>query len=415
MLHRFSLFVFFLSVVAFCGPSFADDVPLDSVMHLFVQNPDTDTSKKLDFDETSAKAKIVANYRDSLEKERFYAMYYRNTIEDLLNKGEIERLKTVVEEAELFDRNASTFHVFYANDILVIKYFLKDYDFLAQVDYIKDLLNSSIHADMRSALYRTLKREIETGKIEENLREVPNESDRVFVYIILNSLFENKKGVSQLIEKYKYQLTDEKQLYFLVTRFWQKEDFDTKNYAAFSWGAAIIKPVGSLADKVGWMPGMYIGIDFIRNDFLYEWFMDINGCQNKEPDSLQFYDMRWDFNFGYTFIKNKNVFFYGYATVGFGMNAFNIRGKSVGDKANDDMPYQFYPAFGAGAIVDLFFTDKGRIHNGLRFRTGIRSIFSGDVLKASGVRLYASIEWTFREYSKKQVDFDYSFREKGVK
>jgi hypothetical protein len=79
------------------------------------------------------------------------------------------------------------------------------------------------------------------------------------------------------------------------------------------------------------------------------------------------------------------------------------------------MPYQFYPTFGAGAIVDLFFTDKGRIHNGLRFRTGIRSIFSGDVLKASGVRLYASIEWTFREYSKKQVDFDYSFREKGVK
>lgn len=415
MLHRFLFIVILLSVVALGRPSSVNDVPLDSVMHLFVQNSDTDTSKKLDLAETSAKVEIVSNYRDSLEKERFYAMYYRNTIENLLNKGEVESLKKVVEEAELFDRNASAFHVFYANDILVVKYFLKDFEFLAQVDYVKGLLNSSIHADLRSALYSTLKREIETGKIEETLREIPNESNRVFVYIILNSLFENNWGVSQLIEKYKYKLTDEKQLYFLVTRFWKKEDFDTKNYAAFSWGAAIIKPVGSLANKVGWTPGMYVGIDFIRNDFLYEWFMDINGCQNKEPDSLQFYDMRWDFDFGYTFIKTKNVFLYGYATVGFGMNAFNVRGKGVGDKANDDLPYQFYPTFGAGAMVDLFFTEKGRTHNGLRFRTGIRSIFSGNVLKTSGVRLYASIEWTFREYSKKQVDFDYSFREKGEK
>ena len=138
MLHRFLFIVILLSVVALGRPSSVNDVPLDSVMHLFVQNSDTDTSKKLDLAETSAKVEIVSNYRDSLEKERFYAMYYRNTIENLLNKGEVETLKKVVEEAELFDRNASAFHVFYANDILVVKYFLKDFDFLAQVDYVKD-------------------------------------------------------------------------------------------------------------------------------------------------------------------------------------------------------------------------------------------------------------------------------------
>ena len=65
--------------------------------------------------------------------------------------------------------------------------------------------------------------------------------------------------------------------------------------------------------------------------------------------------------------------------------------------------------------MDLFFTEKDHIHHGLRFRTGVRSLFSGDVLKTSGVRLYASLEWTFREYTKKPIDFDYSFRESGVK
>ena len=152
---------------------------------------------------------------------------------------------------------------------------------------------------------------------------------------------------------------------------------------------------------------MYLGIDFIRNDFLYEWFMDINGVQNKDPDSLQFVDMRWDFNFGYTFLKNDNIFLYGYATAGFGMNSFYVRGKNSNDKSNDDLPFQFYPSFGAGVMMDLFFTDRGRFHNGLRFRTGFRSPFSGDVLKKSGIRLYASIEWTMHEYTKRPVQFDF--------
>ena len=418
MLHRFSLLFILVLATAFgmlCVPSFADDVPLDSVMHLFVQNPDTNASKKLQFVETSPNAEYPSSYRDSLEKERKMAVLYRSAVEKALDEDRFEDLKRILDEVEIFDRNALMFSALHVNDKLILKYFVKDFEFLSQVDYVKTLLNPSIHGDKRSVLYSKLKREIETGKIEKTLREVSNESDRVFVYIVLNSLFVNKEIVSELIEKYKYQLTNEKQLYFLVTRFWYKEEFDTSSYGAFSLGAAIIKPLGRLSDKVGLTPGMYVGIDFVRSDFLYEWFMDINGCQNKEPDSLQFYDMRWDFNWGYTFVKNKHVFLYGYATLGFGMNAFNVRGKSNDDKENDDMPYQFYPAFGAGAMIDLFFTEKGSTHNGLRFRTGLRSIFSGDVLKASGVRWYASIEWTFHEYSKKQVDFDYSFRKNGVK
>lgn len=419
MLHRFLLIVILLSVVVLGRPSSASDVPFDSVMYLFVQNPDTNTSKKLNYVETSANVEIVSNYKDSLEKERDMAVFYRNTIEHILEHSSkddrMESLKKVVEEAEIFDQNASVYHVFYANDKLVIKYFLKDFEFLSQVDSVKPLLKKHIKGDLHSAVYLKLKREIETGEMEESLREIPDESDRAFIYIVLNSMFRYKEDVSSMIENYKYQLTDEKQLYFLVNRFWHKENYDSKKYFAFSWGGAVIKSFGRLSDKIGLSPGMYLGIDFVRKDFLYEWFMDINGCQNKELDSLQFYDMRWDFNFGYTFLKKDHLNLFGYVSAGLGMNGLSARGKDSNDKANNDLPTQFSPAFGAGVMVDLFFTEKDHIHHGLRFRTGVRSLFSGDVLKTSGVRLYASLEWTFREYTKKPIDFDYSFRESGVK
>lgn len=146
MLHRFLLIVILLSVVVLGRPSSASDVPFDSVMYLFVQNPDTNTSKKLNYVETSANVEIVSNYKDSLEKERDMAVFYRNTIEHILEHSSkddrMESLKKVVEEAEIFDQNASVYHVFYANDKLVIKYFLKDFEFLSQVDSVKPLLKN---------------------------------------------------------------------------------------------------------------------------------------------------------------------------------------------------------------------------------------------------------------------------------
>ena len=110
MLHRFLLIVILLSVVVLGRPSSASDVPFDSVMYLFVQNPDTNTSKKLNYVETSANVEIVSNYKDSLEKERDMAVFYRNTIEHILEHSSkddrMESLKKVVEEAEIFDQNA---------------------------------------------------------------------------------------------------------------------------------------------------------------------------------------------------------------------------------------------------------------------------------------------------------------------
>lgn len=412
-----------------CVPSFAADVPLDSVKHLFVQNPSSanlhtpnsnDSLKKANAKmtsvETSPNIEVPQSYAEIVKKEREEALLYRLAMVKALDEDRFDDLEQIVKDAEAYERTAKMYPVFFANDRFLIKYFLKNFEYLSNVDSVSKLVISNENYDeLQGTLYRKLRREIESGKLEESVKNIENKSDRVFVYIILNSFFEKKEEVSSLIEKYKYQLTNDKQLAFLIKRFWKKEELDESNYTAFSWGAAIVKSLGSLSDKIGLSPGMYLGIDFIRSNFIYEWGMDFNGVQNKDPDSLQFYDMRWDFNFGYTFVKSKHVLLYGYGTVGFGMNAFNVRGKESKDKASDDLPYQFYPTFGAGAIVDLFFTDKGRFHNGLRFRTGFRSLFSGDVLKTSGIRLYASIEWTLHEYKKEPVEFDYSFRKNGVK
>ena len=432
MQYRFSRLFILVLATAFgmlCVPSFAADVPLDSVKHLFVQNPSSATSQTADSNaslnnsnsalntvETSPNLDVHQTYAEIVKKERDEAMLYRLAMMKALKEDRIDDLVQIVKDAEAYERTAKMYPVFFANDRFLIKYFIKNFEYLSNVDSVKNLvMEVEIYDELQGALYRKLRKEIESGKLEESIKNIENESDRAFVYIILNSFFEKKEEVSSLIEKYKYQLTNDKQLAFLVKRFWKKDELDENSYAAFSWGGAIIKSLGGLSDKIGLSPGMYLGIDFIRNNFLFEWGMDINGRQNKDPDSLQFYDMRWDFNFGYTLVKSKHVLLYGYGTVGFGMNAFNIRGKESKDKSNDDLPYQFYPAFGAGAIVDLFFTEKGHFHNGLRFRTGLRSMFSGDVLNASGVRLYASIEWTLHEYTKKPVEFDYSFRKNGVK
>ena len=401
----------------------ADSVHLHDVMDLFVQNPHIATPQD------SLKVKSVTGYVDTSahfdwplgfetgsQKERNESKQFRAAIAKALDEERYDDLKMIMKDVETYERTAQIYPVFYANDKLVIQYFLKNFDYLSHVDSIKVVPEFGFYNDeFQGILYGKLRKHIELGTLDSNLKKVENESDRTFIYIILNSLFVPKEHVSSMIEKYKYQLTDEQQLFFLVKHFWHKEDYDSKNYGAFSWGGAVIKSFGRLSDKIGLSPGMYLGIDFVRKDFLYEWFMDINGCQNKEQDSLQFYDMRWDFNFGYTFLKKDHLNLFGYVTAGFGLNGLSARGKNSNDKANKDLPTQFSPAFGAGVMVDVFFTEKDHVHHGLRFRTGVRSLFSGDVLRTSGVRLYASLEWTFREYTKKPVDFDFSFREKGVK
>ena len=425
MLHRFSHLFIFVLAAAFgmlCEPSFAAEIPLDSIKHLFVQNPSSATSQNANSNETlttvetSPNIEVLQSYAETVKKEREEALLYRLAMAKALDEDRFDDLALIVKDAEAYERTAKAYPAFFTNDRFLIKYFLKDFDYLCNVDSVSNLIHrNEVYDEFQGTLYRKLRKEIESGKIEEAVRNIENESDRAFIYIILNSFFEKKEEISSLIEKYKYQLTKDEQLKFLVKRFWLKEELDENSYGAFSLGGGIVKSLGRLSDKIGLSPAIYLGIDIIRNDFLFEWGMDGNGVQNKDPDSLQFYDLRWDFNFGYTLVKSKHVFLFGYGTVGFGMNAFNVRGKDSKDKSNDDLPYQFYPAFGAGAMVDLFFTEKGHIHNGLRFRAGFRSLFSGDVLKASGVRLYATIEWTFREYTKQPVAFDYSFREIGVK
>lgn len=77
---------------------------------------------------------------------------------------------------------------------------------------------------------------------------------------------------------------------------------------------------------------------------------------------------------------------------------------------NDKLPYQFYPTFGAGILLDLFFTEMKETsenHHGIRFRVGVKNIWADDLVQKNGFRLYASVEWQFHEVNEKKVKFDY--------
>ena len=367
-------------------------------------------------------AQLLNVFRLTLENEQKAAADYRTWMTKALLEDQFEDLRRIIKDAKQFEQNAKVYPVFYGNEKILLSYFAKNYDFLSNVDSIKAGSKEGRYYDvLQDVLYKKLKSEIESAKLEETLKQVENESDRAFIYIFIVGLFEKKETTTELIEKFKYQLTKQDQLRYLTENFWKKEDFDTQSYFAFSMGASVVQPLGNLCDRVKTGGGMLLGFDLVHKNYLFDLLIDINFMPLKrnpgvDPDSLQFSDGRLDFNFGYPFVIREKVKLYGVAAIGLGMNSYN---DGKGDRDKNNLPYQFYPAFGAGVLLDLFFTkiedsvSFSTNHHGIRFRAGFRSLFSGDVIKTSGVRLYAAIEWVMHEYSKAPVDFDYSFREKS--
>ena len=359
MLNRFLLIVILLSVVA--------------------------------FGQLSSGVEDSSSYRDSLEEERYSAEFYRNLIERIIvhspKEDLVDSLKKVVEEAEAFDQNASVHHVFHANDKLVIKYFLKDFEFLSQVDSVEDWLKGNIYGDMQSAMRQKLRREIYTGDVEKTLMEVSDESNRVFIYIVLNILVEGESEGSFLFEKNKSHLTNKKQLNYLVNRYEKKVRIKKKDSNKMFMGVGGIKPLGDIADTLSNSGfGINCGQDWIRGNLLYEILVTIEFFDTKKPESWRFADLGFHFNFGYKLTNWYYLNLFATATVGF---AFNYLGDLKDESGKNVSPTQFYPTFGANLIADIWPNNL----SGLRFRGGVNNLWSDKVVKSSGVRLYASIEW----------------------
>lgn len=144
MLHRFSHLFIFVFVTAFgmlCVLSFAADVPLDSVKHLFVQNPNSaslhsknsnvtsnGSSDTLTTVETSPNIEVLQSYAETAKKEREEALLYRLAMSKALFEDRYDDLAQIVKDAEAYEQTAKVYPAFFANDRFLIRYFLKDFD-----------------------------------------------------------------------------------------------------------------------------------------------------------------------------------------------------------------------------------------------------------------------------------------------
>lgn len=356
-----------------------------------------------------------SDFRKAMKQEQETVELYRALMTKALAEDRIDDLKSIVKEAESFQKNARAYPVFYDMEKMLLSYFVKDYEFLSNVDSVKDFVKHGYYYDpFRDLLYAKLKALINSGKLKETLKDVENESDRAFIYLFLRGCFESKETMTPLVEKYKFQVTKRKQLTYLVRRFWFRKEFDLEHFLAASVGGGLVVPFGSLSDKVNLGGAMNVAVDYMSDKHFYEGFLLINGSGVVNPDSLQFFDIGLIFNYGYRFFKKKYLNLYGYGSVGLGFDGLNASEEEM--KNGDlDLPSQVYPSLGAGLIADVFFTEvkkdgNGSLH-GIRFRAGVKNVWAHNALKASGARLFVSIEWIVHQHWEVPAKFDYSFRE----
>ena len=269
---------------------------------------------------------------------------------------------------------------------MLLSYFVKDYEFLSNVDSVKDFVKHGYYYDpFRDLLYAKLKALINSGKLKETLKDVENESDRAFIYLFLRGCFESKETMTPLVEKYKFQVTKRKQLTYLVRRFWFRKEFDLEHFLAASVGGGLVVPFGSLSDKVNLGGAMDVAVDYMSDKHFYEGFLLINGSGVVNPDSLQFFDIGLIFNYGYRFFKKKYLNLYGYGSVGLGFDGLNASEEEM--KNGDlDLPSQVYPSLGAGLEIPSAVRRRVRACG---YAFGRRSVV-GLILQAtvvSGIRL----------------------------
>ena len=337
----------------------------------------------------------------------------RNSMMEALRDNRLDDLKRIVEKAEKLNKTTER-PLFYDSEKLLVKYFLKDFEFLSNVDSVA-LYNTSTmslyYIDEKKAVkgfydnfYFEIKdkmaEELQSGKLVKTLDEIENESDRAFVFILLVGLYESKVQVSSLIEERKALLSNRKQLDYLVGKYWTDIFFDNNKRRWVTLGALFGVYAGDISDKVENSIGFNIGWGRIREKILYGVIFDFQKGDYAESDSLYFFDAGLELNAGYAVYRRGFVSLYGLVNAGGRFNSL---------QENDDvdkkrkLPYQFYPAFGAGMVLDFC---EPNIEIGLRYRSGVESVWADDVVKASGFRFYFSIELLLAPRERKPFEYD---------
>ena len=389
-LNRLVVWACALTFFLNCGVCAEESGVRDSVMNLFVHDYENTKSP----DSLSPVEKFSES--EMLRQEFDQVLYLRNAMKKALQDDNLERLKTLVDVADSYEKS-STYFIVHDCEKLLLKYFLGDFDSLSDVQFVSkyntrpDYVYDAFHKNLKEKL----KAEIESGKLDEKLKSVDDESDRLFIYIVLNGFFKYNYDIASLIEEHKFQLKKREQLEYLVDTYWDRKTVDHLRSFTFILGGSYVALLGNISEMVENGFGFYGGANWFWNNVSLESQITAHFNDVRSSDTLHFTNIGLNLNVGYFF---RNISLLCYLTTGVEVDSYG-ENKSYDDKrrTRDDL-HQVYPVYGAGALIDLLF---------FRFRAGVTNIWGDHTIKASGFRFYMSFEFAIPVLTMKPVKFVY--------
>ena len=327
---------------------------------------------------------------------------FRALAADALEKGQVEQLAQIEKDAAAFaDSVGYTKPLFQDNEVILVRFLQKDYAFLADVDSISKYdYTPGTYDRFGDALKAYFRKRMVSGELEGLLAPIPNASDRAFARIVIARCMNvSRQELSEMIEKYTDDLTNENQLRYLVQKYWYKEGFDMETYACAAVGVSYNMMLGDVSKRLDDGLGVTADLDYVRNNILFELRLAIDLNRYTGEEELNFTGGGFGVDVGATVFHTDRFFLRLYAGIGLGINELRWDEDTFEDALS--------PVFGAGALVDMYVNTTGSARFGLRIRSGIRNVGAGPLDISSGANFYTTVSFVLLETRYKEFEYKY--------
>lgn len=327
---------------------------------------------------------------------------FRAMAAETLEKGQLEQLVQIERDAAAYaDSVGYVKPMFQDNEVIMVRFLEKDYAFLADVDSISKYdYTPGTYDRFGDALRAYFRKQMASGELEGLFAQVPNASDRAFAKVVIARCMNvSRQELSEMIEKYTDDLTNENQLRYLVQKYWHKEGYDLESYACAAVGVSYNMMLGDVSKRLDDGLGATADLDYVRNNILFELRLAIDLNRYTGEEELNFTGGGFGVDVGATVFHTDRFFLRLYAGIGLGINELRWDEDTFEDALS--------PVFGAGALVDMYVNTTGSARFGLRIRSGIRNVGAGPLDISSGANFYTTVSFVLLETRYKEYEFKY--------
>lgn len=327
---------------------------------------------------------------------------FRAMAAETLEKGQLEQLVQIERDAAAYaDSVGYVKPMFQDNEVIMVRFLEKDYAFLADVDSISKYdYTPGTYDRFGDALRAYFRKQMASGELEGLFAQVPNASDRAFAKVVIARCMNvSRQELSEMIEKYTDDLTNEKQLRYLVQKYWHKEGYDLESYACAAVGVSYNMMLGDVSKRLDDGLGVTADLDYVRNNILFELRLAVDLNRYTGEEELNFTGGGFGVDVGATVFHTDRFFLRLYAGIGLGINELRWDEDTFEDALS--------PVFGAGALVDMYVNTTGSARFGLRIRSGIRNVGAGPLDISSGANFYTTVSFVLLETRYKEFEYKY--------